>query len=251
MRRFLFCFLFLFTLFSFMIFIWVRQNTTGTMLGNYQQKMPFSEREMAYQSVTRSLADNGLVFYQPTFPTLPLTIKTERMNLQTLPNETVIRLSDITLDVAQTLLNRDGDTLAETLAQFEAPHDFLLKPLETMAILNQDVVKGTIEIRIRYIGEVQELTLTVERKEGKVLTAKTTLIGNTEKGLWRFIDALFQHIHVEITDRKLLNAIAGYYTAINTPIPPKLKKTLQTGSLFKADVDLNQPWPISKLLTRF
>ncbi len=234
-----------------MIFIWARQNTTGAMLGSYQQKMPFSEREMTYQSVTRSLADDGLVFYQPSFPTLPLVMKIERMNLQTLPSETIIRLSDITLDVAQTLLKRDGDTLTETLAQFEAPHDFLLKPLETMAILNQDIIKGTIEIRIRRIGEVQELTLTIEQKEGKVLTAKTTLIGNTEKGLWRFTDGLFQHIHVGITDRKLLNAIAGYYAAINTSVPPRLKKTLQTGSPFKADVDLNQPWPISKLLTRF
>ena len=251
MRRFFICFLFLFVLFSFMIYIWVRQNGTDTVLENYQQKMPFSEREMTYQSVTQSLGNNGLVFYHPQFPTLPMVIKAERMNLQTLPNETVIRLSDITLDVGKTLLKRDGATLAETLMQFEAPHDFLLKPLETLAILNQDVVKGTIEIRIRRIGDIQELTLTVERKEGKVLTVKTTLIGKTEKGLWRFIDGLFQHIHVEITDRKLLNAIAGYYAAINTPVPPRLKKTLQTGSPFKADVDLNQPWPISKLLTRF
>lgn len=251
MRRLVFCFLFLFVLLSGMVFIWIRQNEAPNVLRDYQQKMPFSEREMTYQTVTRSLADNGLVFYQPAFPTFPLIMKAEKMNLQTMPNETIIRLSDITVDVAQTLLKRDGQKLTDTLSRFEAPHDFLLKPLETLAILNQDIIKGSVEIRIRQVGEIQKLTLIIEQKGKKTLTAETTLIGKTDRGLWRFLDGMFQKIHVQITDRQLLNAIAGYYTAVNMQIPPTLKKTLSDDTLFQADVELNQPWPIAKLLTPF
>ena len=234
-----------------MIFAWVRQNKTDDILDSYQRKLPFSEREMTYQSVSRSLTDNGLVFYHPSFPALPMTIKVERMNLRTNHNETVIYLSGVRLDVAQTLLKRDGEKVLETLSQFEAPHDFLLKPLEMLAILNQDIVEGNIEIRIRQVGTEQEITLLIERNGQSVLTLNTTIIGRTDKGLWRFTDGLFQKIHIEVSDRQLLNAIAGYYTAIRMPIPEKLKRTLNSGLAFQADSELNQPWPFSKLLTRF
>ena len=251
MKRFLFCFLFLFVLFSFMIFIWVRQSETNDVLGDYQKKMPFSDKEMVYQSVSRSLADNGLVFYHPSFPTLPLVIKVERMNLKTLPNETIIRLSGVRLDIAKTLLKRDGGMLSEVFNRFEAPYDFLLKPLETLAILNQDLWEGTIEFHIRKVGNIRKLFLSLEKNGSMMLTAETDIIGDTDLGLWHFFNGLFQTVHVEIFDKQLLNAIAGYYGAINIKVPEKLKKVLNTGMVFKADVTLNQPWPISNLLARF
>jgi hypothetical protein len=251
MKRFLFCFLVLFVLSVGMIFVWFRQNETDDILTSYQRKLPFSNREMTYQSVTRSLSDNGLVFYHPSFPTLPLVMQVERMNLRTLPNETIIRFSGIKLDVEQTLLNRDGDLIVRTLREFEAPYDFLLKPLELLAILNQNIIEGNAEIRIRTVGYNQNLTLLFERKGQEVLKVETLLLGEVNKGLWGFLDGLFQKVQVEITDRQLLNAIAGYYTAIRSQIPSRLKRTLNTGVSFQAEAELSQPWPIAKLFTRF
>lgn len=251
MKRFLLCFLCLFILFSFMIFIWVRQSGTNDVLDGYQKKMPFSEKEMKYQSVSRSMTDNGLVFYHPSFPSSPLIMKVERMNLNTLPNEIIIRLSGIRLDIAKTLLKRDGGKLAEVFNQFEAPYDFLLKPLETLAILNQDIWEGIVEIRIRKVGKIQKLLLSAEKNGTKMLTVETEVIGDIGLGLWHFLDGLFQNVHVEVFDNQLLNAIAGYYGAINTAVPEKLKKALNTGAVFKSDITLSRPWPISKLSARF
>ena len=251
MRQFIAFFVALFCLFSLIVTAWLYEWETPDMVARYRQSMPFSAREMTYQSAGRSLFGDGVVLYRPKFPTLPLRLRIDRLNLRQSPGETIARFSGVDVDIAGSLLDRDGQMLSETLRYFVVPDDFFLKPLESLALLSRDTFKGTLEFRLRPQGKNTALTLKVIQNDRLILMVDTLVQNVPDRGLWGWVGGTVQSARVQVLDTKLLSAVVGYYGGINRPVPDSLKQAVATRSQLNIDVTLPQPWPIINLFRRF
>ena len=251
MRRLILITLSLFGLFSLVVLSWIYEDRATDLLNQYQRISPFSAREMTYRSSSRTLLGYGVILYYPEFPSLPLKMKTDRLNLKKKGNELVVRFWNVEVDIAETLRMRDGKLLPDTFRQFTAPDDFFLKPLETLALLNRDVFKGNVELRLRFQGQNVALTLVIEQGAQPVLTIDTVIWNVPDNRLWGWVGGVVRSADIKINSQPLLNAVSRYYMAIGQPIPPSLKEAISQNKILQIQVNLPQPWPVQNLFSRF
>ena len=251
MRRFTIIVLALFCLFSLVVLTWFYEGGTDDLLAQYQRTCPFSAREMTYRSASRVLLGQGVVLYQPTFPGLPLKMKTDRVNLKKKGNEIILRFWNVEANISETLRMRDGNVLPDTFRQFAVPDDFFLKPLETLALLNRDVFKGNAELHLRFQGKNVSLTLLIEQSGRPVLTVNTVVWNIPDNRLWGWVNGMIQSADIQINSQSLLSAVGGYYAAIRQPVPVSLKEAISQNKALHIQVNLPQPWPVQNLFSRF
>ena len=173
------------------------------------------------------------------------------MRLETTPLETRIHFSNMVIDMAQTLILRDGIDLVDTLKSFAPPASFITQPLETFVLLNRDVFKGSADLNIKTEGRQAYLTATLYQKGKEVLRFKTLIQQPVGTGLWHWARGTFQWGQLTITDPDLKTAITDYYRGANRPVPTDLQKSIETKTPFEALIRLDAPMPVSGLLKRF
>ena len=251
MRPFILFFTILFIIAFGGVYLWKNQAGTGYLITKYQKIAPFSQNEMTYHSATKTLMGNGIVFYKPHFPNLPLRFKADRMQMEATPLEIRLHFSNVMMDMAQTLTLRDGMDLIDTLKSFSPPDSFITQPMETFVLLNRDVFKGAIDLNINPEGRQTRLTATLHQKGKEILRFATAIQNVTGKGLWHWTNGSFQWAQLTITDLTLNRSIADYYRGANRPVPPDLQKAIETGTPFHTLIRLKAPMPISGLLKRF
>ncbi|MDY6407584.1 MAG: hypothetical protein SPL08_02615 [Pseudomonadota bacterium] len=232
------------------VLLWKNQSGADYLLGEYQKIAPFSSREMTYHSIGKTLSGDGLIFYKPQFPNLPLRFKADRLQMRATPLEIHLHFSGMTLDSAQTLLTRDGLSLADTLKGFIPPDSFALQPLEGLVLLNRDVLKGTLDLNLRFEGKQVRATFIFSEK-GKEVLRLSTIIHDANRGLWRWIQGSFQRVQLQISDISLCREMANYYRATGRPLPSELRQALETGSSFQSLISLEFPMPVLTLIKRF
>ena len=251
MRSFIVLFAVLFGLAFGVLFLWKNQSGTEYLLAQYQKIAPFSAHEMTYHSVSKTAIGNGLTFYRPQFPRLPLRFKSDRLQMEATPLEIRLHFSNMTIDMAQTLTLRDGMDLVDTLKSFSPPTSFVTQPLETFVLLNRDVFKGTMDLVIKPEGYQTRLIATLYQKGKETLRFTTVIQGATGKELWGWTRGTFDFAQLTVSDLSFIRAITDYYRATNRPIPQDLQRSAQSGTPFETVIRLNAPMPVMGLLKRF
>ena len=217
----------------------------------YQKIAPFSANEMRYYDVSKMAWGDGLIFYRPVFPHLPLRFKVDHLQMQATPIEIKLHSSGVVADFAQTLLSRDGTELADTLKSFSPPFSFVTQPLEAMTLLGQDSFRGSISLWLRPYGQNVQLTLALNQKGKELLKLRTTVRRVSDFRLWGWTEGVIQVVSLSISDKKLKQAIATYYRETNRPEPDGLQKSLMTNEPYQTVIHLPAPIQIPGLLKRF
>ena len=251
MRSFILMFLVVFGLAFGGVYLWKNQSGTEYLLAQYQKTAPFSRAEMTYHSASKTLTGKGIVFYKPQFPRLPLRLKADRLQMESTPLETRLHFSNLVVDMAQTLTQRDGMDLVDTLKSFSPPESFITQPLETFVLLNRDLFKGSADLIIKPEGNQTRLIVTLYQKGKKFLRFATVIQNTAGKGLWHWTTGTFQWAQLTLTDSNFVRSILDYYRAKNRPVPDGLEKAAVQGTPFEALIRLNAPMPIWGLLKRF
>lgn len=232
-----------------LIYLGCAQSGADDILQSYQKKASFSSKEMMYHSVTRPVAKKGLVFFKPTFPSWPGFLHADKMILTMIPEEIRIRLSRMELNIGQTLVQQHKQSLTEKLQKFQAPDDFLLKPLMGLALLNQDTAKGTLDLVLRPNGTTMVLEARFLQNGVSVgqLYTVITLPASSSGRLWGWLDGTIQSVTVQIEDMKLLQAASVYFAGIRQDVPLVLKQALNTGKPLSVTISLPNPVTVEDL----
>ena len=226
--------------------VWISQTDTKDVLTEYQRTAPFKPDEMTFQTVEQPLLGKGLVFQNPDFPALPIRLQSDRMALQVDPLNIKIRLSDVVIDWAGTLLDREHNRLLDTFSEFTVPDGFIRRPAEAFVLLNQDLFRGTVVLEITPSGTMAQLVLILEQGFQEILQIRTT-VKDIHPGLWGWTAGHIQTVNMTISDRDLMSAIAGYYRAIRKPVPDSLKQALNMNIPYHTVIRLVDPVRLSKL----
>jgi len=251
MRRFITLLIVVFCLLGGLCYVWKAQSGAPKLLAEYQRIAPFSEQEMTYYSLGKTLKDKGLIFYRPSFPHLPLRLKADYMRLTATPIEIRMHLSGVVADLAQTLLARDGTDLTDTLKSFSPPESFITQPLEALVLMNHDLFKGSIEITVKPMGQKTQLTLIFSQQDTEILRFAASLDNIRKNGLWAWTDGTFKSAYLQITDPTLCSALADYYRSTGRPVLQSLEHAIIRRTPFQAVISLNAPVKVSDLLNRF
>lgn len=248
-RRFvLLCSLLLLCL-SALIYTWIVQTGAEDTLIRYQKTASFSPREMTYHSAVHPLLGDGVILYRPTFPDLPVRINADKLLIQVTPAEIILRFTGLQADFAQTLLDRDGTGIVDTFRHFQAPDDFLMKPLESLVLLKQDNFQGSLVLTLRPHGN--DILFRAEAFKGRDLIVQilgTIVVPTQSVGrLWGWTAGTIQSLTVQIQDPALLRRAAAYLHSIRHPLPETLTRALNTQTPLAFTVDLAHPVPVSSL----
>lgn len=247
MRRFTIFALLIFCVLSVMIFAWAKQSNAPDLLAELKARHPFSSSEMTWHSITRTLTSDGLIFYRPAFANLPVRAQAERLTIRSTPTTLSFRFSSGIIDAAQTLISSGPQKTLETVKAFHEPVDFLRHPLTALAILNHDVLKGNMEITLKYQGSRATLSLRLWQNKGDILTLHTTLSDIPDNNLWGWLNATFQTVQVDVADTQVLESAAGYFRAAQQPVPKALQDALTHHTHLQTTVRLPAPQTISDL----
>ena len=139
MRRIIVFATILFFILSWMVYVAFYRGDASDLMMRYQQIAPFSGQELTYRAVSRPFLGEGVVLYQPTFPNLPLRLRSERMSLRLLPTENIIRLSNVNIDVVGSLMNRQNDDWTNTIRTHRPPVDFIINVLYNVFIVRENI----------------------------------------------------------------------------------------------------------------
>lgn len=252
MRRFIVLCTLLLIILSGLIYVWIVQSGAEDTLIRYQKIASFSPREMSYHSAVHPLLGDGVVLYQPTFSDSPVFINVDKLLIQATPSEITLRFKGVKADFAQTLLDRDGAEVINTFRHFQAPADFLMKPIEALVLLNQDIFQGSIVLKLRPHGN--DILFQAEAFKGGqsiiqilgTITIPTQSIGR----LWGWIDGTIQSLTVQIQSTDLLIQTANYLRAVQQPLPEALTRALNTRTPLAFTVDLAHPIPVLSLFNK-
>lgn len=217
----------------------------------YQKIAPFSSTEMRFYDVSKTAWGDGLIFYRPVFPRLPLRLKVEHLQMQATPIEIKLHFSGVVADFSQTLLLRDGTELADTLKSFSPPFSFITQPLEALVLLGQDSFKGSVSLYLRPYGQNVQVTIILSQKGQEVLKLRTTVRRVSDFRLWGWTEGVIQIVNLDISSPKLKKAIADYYRETGRPLPEELRKSLGTDAPYQTVIHLPTPFQVSGLLKRF
>ena len=251
MRRFGFVLAILILILAVAGYILSAQMGVDKVRARYQRIVPFSSNEMRFYDVSKTAWGEGLIFYRPVFPGLPLRLKADHMQMQATPVEIKLHFSGVVIDLARTLLERDGIDLAETLKSFSPPFSFVTQPLEAFTLLGQDTFKGSVSLYLRPYGQNVQLTVILNQKGKEILKLYTTVRRVTDFRLFGWTDGVIQIVNLTIFDKQLKKAIADYYRATNRSLPDGLEKSVKTGEPYQTITHLPMPTLVSGLLKRF
>ena len=217
----------------------------------YQKIAPFSAQEMRFYDVSKMAWGDGLIFYRPVFPKLPLRLKVDHLQMQATPLEIKLNFSGVVADFAQTLLARDGVELTDTLKSFSPPFSFITQPLEALILLGQDSFRGSVSLYLRPYGQNVQLTIALKQRGKEILKLRTTVRRVSDFRLWGWTEGVIQIVNLSISDRKLKKAIANYYRETNRSLPDEFQKSLETNEPYQTFIHLPAPIQVSGLLKRF
>ena len=249
MRRFVFFAVILFFVLSLAVYVGFFRGDASALMAQYRRTAPFSEQELTYRTASRPLLGDGVVLYQPAFPRLPLRLQAERMSLRLMPTETIMRLH-VNVDVAGSLTDRNSADWTDSIRTHHPPTDFILKPLETLVLLNRDYLKGDLELHMRRQGKNTALTLRFEQNGRPILIVDTVVFDTPSNTLFGWTDGVIRSARVQVVGTDLLRAISGYETAVHYSVPEPLKRALETGSVYQADIRFDADYPVRNLLVK-
>ena len=159
------------------------------------------------------------------------------------------RLTGLKVDFAQTLLERDGAGIVDTFRHFQAPDDFLIKPIETLVLLKQDTFQGSLTLTLRPHGT--DILFRAEAFKGRdsvVQILGTIVIPTQSVGrLWGWTDGTIQSLTVQVQDVALLRRAAAYLHSVRQPLPEALTRALNTRTPLAFTIDLARPVPVLSL----
>ena len=250
MRRFVFFAVILFLILSGMVYIGIHRGDSTDLMTQYRQAAPFSDSELTYRTVSRPLLGDGVVLYQPVFPSLPLRLQTDRMSLRLMPTETIMRLSNVNVDVVGSLTDRDANGWTDSIRVHRPPVDFVLRPLETLVLLNRDYLKGDLELHIRPQGKNTALTFRFEQNGRPILILDTVVFDAPTNRLFGWIEGVIRSVRVQIAGMDLLRAISGYEAAVHYSVPSALKKALEMGTVYQTNIQFESDYPVRNLLVK-
>lgn len=248
MRRFMLLSLCLMGVFWILFYVMTVRNDADRILATYREQLPFSDQEMTYRHAERPLFGRGVVMYQPAFPRLPVHSRIHKLTWTIKPGETTLRFNGITLDIAGTLRQQYRDNLTRQLRQFQAPDDFVLRPLMALALLNQDTFKGDIILTLRPRPNGTNLTLTIRQGRQEILTLQTDIALTDPRTLWGWTHGTVQTGTLTVSDTNLLTAVMGYYAAVRRPVPEILARAVATRKPLIIPFQLNKPLMINSLI---
>ena len=234
---------------SALVYAWITQSGAEDTLIRYQRIAAFSPREMTYHSAVHPLLDDGVILYHPTFPDLPVRMNADKLLFKATPAEITVRLTGLKVDFAQTLLERDGAGIVDTFRHFQAPDDFLIKPIETLVLLKQDTFQGSLTLTLRPHGT--DILFRAEAFKGRdsvVQILGTIVIPTQSVGrLWGWTDGTIQSLTVQVQDVALLRRAAAYLHSVRQPLPEALTRALNTRTPLAFTIDLARPVPVLSL----
>ncbi len=244
MKHFTFLFCFILTLSIGILYLIYYQAETDNILSIYQKELSLSEQELSYKTVSRSWSGNGLVFHQPVFSKIPIRMQTDRLGISLSKQEISFRLSGLIADIAKTLTEQKNQNLVPIFQSFNPPNDFLMKPLETMALLKQDIFKGNLEIILHPQNNLIRFQARLIRNQKEIIRFQAFLAPiNTNKKitLSNWISYPFDKGNVLISDIELLKAVAGYYQSIQKTVPTALQESVLTSTPLNLTFNLTNP----------
>ncbi len=227
--------------------IWQIQSGADKTLVQYQKTAAFSPREMTYTSVVHPLSGDGIVLYGVQLTGIDTPHRIDRLLMQINPDAVILKASDVRIPIGQALAQRYGDSLTDVFRAYQAPHDILTKPFETLSLVGVDQITGDWSFVIRPNGE--QTIVSTQWNQGKTTILKidaTVYVPSVERGrLWGWIRGWITDITVHITDLNLLRAYAGYLTASGIAVPKVLTDALTRGEPLAMRIELQQPLTIS------
>lgn len=245
-----FCAVFLLCLLAVAGGIWFAVHQGRTERAVAQLNARYAPEGMAYQAAERPLSGAGVLFYQVSFPTLPVRHRADKLLVAAADERLSLRATDVRINVAETLRDAYGSALPQRLQSYRLPQDTLMRPLETLALLGVDVWRADVRIQAEYALPHTRVYLDI--RQGRELLLQATLLMDVPaeafRKMWGFASGKLVEASIVIENQRLLQAYAATAAAMQAPPMPALQKALDNGAPLVIFTHFDAPVPLAALL---
>lgn len=219
---------------------------TSGLLRKYQH-YGFVQSQVQYKSVEKSWGDQGLIFYQLTFPLINIPNRADRMSLKLNDEGAQIHIKKLHLNVTQALNNLYGaQQMPQQLKNYTPYHDFFHKILTSMALMGMDEFVGDIRVNTTY-SDLKTMNFTVLLDQQGHSTMQVSgvihipVVGAHQlSDLWR---GKLDSAQIKVLDSNLLNKYMNYVKSRRIKIPDSFNQgIMELKNLSKRLPSLGDIW---------